>query len=57
MLTQLPDGFTAVVTGAIGAIGGAVIDALLVRPGRVIGVGRYAESDSFYDWAGEPVAW
>lgn len=57
MLAQLTDGFTAVDTGAIGAIGGAVIDALLVRPGRVIGVGRYAENDSFHDWAGEPVVW
>ncbi|MFP4137183.1 MAG: SDR family NAD(P)-dependent oxidoreductase [Halomonas sp.] len=42
MLAQLPDGFTAVVTGAGGGIGAAVIDALLAspRPGRVIGVGR-----------------
>jgi len=44
MLTQLPDGFTAVVTGAGGGIGSAVIDALLAssRPGRVVGVGRRA---------------
>ncbi|MDY7116934.1 SDR family NAD(P)-dependent oxidoreductase [Halomonas sp. SSL-5] len=44
MLAQLPDGFTAVITGAGGGIGGAVIDALLAspRPGRVIGVGRRA---------------
>ncbi|NAW35316.1 MULTISPECIES: hypothetical protein [Halomonas] len=57
MLGQLPEGFTALITGAGGSIVAAVVDALLVRPGRVIGVGRYAESDSFYDWAGEPVAW
>ncbi|MGE4533416.1 SDR family NAD(P)-dependent oxidoreductase [Halomonas sp.] len=46
MLTQLPDGFTAVVTGAGGGIGSAVIDALLAspRPGRVVGVGRRAPS-------------
>lgn len=42
MLSRLPDGFTALVTGASGGIGGAVIDALLEsdRPGRVIGVSR-----------------
>jgi len=50
MLTQLPDGFTAVVTGAGGGIGSAVIDALL-------GERTAEESGSFYDWAGEPVAW
>lgn len=42
MLPRLPHGFTALVTGASGGIGSAVIDALLAsdRPGRVIGVSR-----------------
>ncbi|MCL7940609.1 SDR family NAD(P)-dependent oxidoreductase [Halomonas sp. ATCH28] len=42
MLSRLPDGFTALVTGASGGIGRAVVDALLKsdRPGRVIGVSR-----------------
>lgn len=42
MLSRLPDDFTALVTGASGGIGSAVIDALLEsdRPGRVIGVSR-----------------
>jgi NAD(P)-dependent dehydrogenase (short-subunit alcohol dehydrogenase family) len=42
MLTRLPDGFTALVTGASGGIGSAVIEALLAspRPGRVIAVSR-----------------
>lgn len=44
MLPQLPDGFTALVTGVSGGIGGALIDALLEsdRPGRVYAVGRQA---------------
>ena len=42
MLAQLPDGFTALVTGASGGIGRAVVDTLLhsERPGRVIAVSR-----------------
>ncbi|MFO8045612.1 MAG: SDR family NAD(P)-dependent oxidoreductase [Halomonas sp.] len=42
MLTQLPEGFTTLVTGAGGGIGNAVVDALLASPrtGRVIGVSR-----------------
>ncbi|SFU41039.1 hypothetical protein SAMN04487955_10287 [Halomonas korlensis] len=38
MLTRLPDGFSALVLGASGGIGRAVIDALLAseRPGRVM---------------------
>ncbi|MDR5891464.1 MULTISPECIES: SDR family NAD(P)-dependent oxidoreductase [Halomonas] len=42
MLSQLPEGFTAVVTGAGGGIGAAVVQALLAssRPGRVIAVSR-----------------
>ncbi|MBB3191491.1 SDR family NAD(P)-dependent oxidoreductase [Halomonas cerina] len=44
MLPQLPDGFTALVTGASGGIGSALIDALLEsdRPGRVFAVSRHA---------------
>jgi len=44
MLGQLPEGFTALVTGAGGGIGAAVVDALLAspRPGRVIAVSREA---------------
>lgn len=46
MLTRLPDGFSALVLGASGGIGRAVIDALLAseRPGRVIGVSRQKTS-------------
>ncbi|MEQ6916732.1 SDR family NAD(P)-dependent oxidoreductase [Halomonas aquatica] len=42
MLSRLPDDFTAVVTGASGGIGSAVVEALLAsgRPGRVIAVSR-----------------
>lgn len=42
LLPQLPDGFTALVTGASGGIGDAVVKALLAspRPGRVLGVSR-----------------
>ncbi|QFU00901.1 C-factor [Halomonas sp. THAF5a] len=42
MLTRLPDDFTALVTGASGGIGSAVVEALLDsdRPGRVIAVSR-----------------
>ncbi|QEA39393.1 SDR family NAD(P)-dependent oxidoreductase [Pistricoccus aurantiacus] len=42
MLSRLPDDFTALVTGASGGIGSAVLDALLdsERPGRVIAVSR-----------------
>ncbi|TLF51913.1 SDR family NAD(P)-dependent oxidoreductase [Halomonas urmiana] len=42
MLTRLPDDFTAVITGASGGIGSAVVEALLGsdRPGRVIAVSR-----------------
>ncbi|MDR5901049.1 SDR family NAD(P)-dependent oxidoreductase [Halomonas icarae] len=42
MLPTLPSGFTALVTGASGGIGGALVEALLAdpRPGRVIAVGR-----------------
>lgn len=52
MLTRFPDSFTALVTGASGGIGGAIIDALLEsdRPGRVIGVSRHPlnrEDDRF----------
>jgi NAD(P)-dependent dehydrogenase (short-subunit alcohol dehydrogenase family) len=43
LLPQLPDGFTALVTGASGGIGDAVVKTLLAssRPGRVIGVSRH----------------
>ncbi|MBB3183175.1 NAD(P)-dependent dehydrogenase (short-subunit alcohol dehydrogenase family) [Halomonas fontilapidosi] len=46
MLSRLPDGFTALVTGASGGIGHAVVNALLEsdRPGRVIGVSRAGHS-------------
>lgn len=42
MLSQLPERYTAVVTGAAGGIGNAVTRALLAdgRPGRVIAVSR-----------------
>lgn len=42
MLPTLPPGFTALITGASGGIGGALVQALLAdpRPGRVIAVGR-----------------
>ncbi|WP_110693874.1 SDR family NAD(P)-dependent oxidoreductase [Salinicola halophyticus] len=42
MLQTLPDGFTAVITGAGGGIGQAVLNQLLKsdRPGRVIAVSR-----------------
>jgi len=42
MLTRLPDSFSALVLGASGGIGSAMIDALLAseRPGQVIGVSR-----------------
>ncbi|MDN3556406.1 SDR family NAD(P)-dependent oxidoreductase [Halomonas maura] len=44
MLPQLPDGFSALVTGASGGIGSALVDALLAspRPGRVLAVSRQA---------------
>lgn len=44
MLPQLPDGFTALVTGASGGIGTALVEALLAspRPGRVYAVSRRA---------------
>lgn len=43
MLRQLPDGFHALVTGASGGIGTALVDALLAspRPGRVHAVSRH----------------
>jgi len=43
MLEALPDDFTAVVTGAGGGIGRAVLDHLLAsdRPGRVLAVSRH----------------
>ncbi|MFY0989935.1 SDR family NAD(P)-dependent oxidoreductase [Halomonas sp. C05BenzN] len=43
MLPQLPDGFTALVTGASGGIGSAVVDTLLAseRPGRVLAASRH----------------
>lgn len=43
LLSQLPEGFTALVTGASGGIGDAVVETLLAspRPGRVIGVSRH----------------
>ncbi|WFM70282.1 SDR family NAD(P)-dependent oxidoreductase [Halomonas sp. CKK8] len=46
MLSRLPDGFTALVTGASGGIGRAVVDTLLEsdRPGRVVGVSRAGHS-------------
>ncbi|HSP56806.1 MAG TPA: SDR family NAD(P)-dependent oxidoreductase [Halomonas sp.] len=46
MLTRLPDGFSALVLGASGGIGRAVIDALLAseRPTRVIAVSRQKTS-------------
>jgi len=46
MLGQLPEGFTALITGAGGGIGAAVVDALLAspRPGRVIAVSRQPTS-------------
>lgn len=46
MLTRLPDGFSALVLGASGGIGRAMIDALLAseRPGHVIGVSRQKTS-------------
>ncbi|GHE20093.1 SDR family NAD(P)-dependent oxidoreductase [Halomonas urumqiensis] len=42
MLPHLPDGFTTVVTGASGGIGGAIIDALIAsgRPARIVAVSR-----------------
>lgn len=42
MLLRLPDDFTAVVTGASGGIGSAVVEALIEsgRPGRVIAISR-----------------
>ncbi|MDR5867550.1 SDR family NAD(P)-dependent oxidoreductase [Halomonas koreensis] len=42
MLPQLPDGFTALVTGASGGIGAALVDALLASPrlGRLHAVSR-----------------
>ncbi len=44
MLPQLPDGFTALVTGASGGIGSALVDALLTHPrlGRLHAVSREA---------------
>ncbi|MDT8878709.1 SDR family NAD(P)-dependent oxidoreductase [Halomonas saccharevitans] len=46
MLTRLPDDFTAVVTGASGGIGCAVVEALLAsdRPARVIAVSRHYQT-------------
>ncbi len=56
MLPTLPDAFTALVTGASGGIGSAVVDALLAshRPGRVIGVSR--DTTSRPDERYEPLA-
>ncbi|RTR00490.1 SDR family NAD(P)-dependent oxidoreductase [Halomonas nitroreducens] len=44
MLPQLPDGFSALVTGASGGIGTALVEKLLAspRPGRVYAVSRQA---------------
>lgn len=44
MLTQLPDDFSALVLGASGGIGHAVLEALLAsqRPQRIIAVSRHA---------------
>lgn len=48
MLTRLPDGFSALILGASGGIGRAMIDALLEsdRPTSVIGVSRQKTSHS-----------
>lgn len=56
MLAQLPEGFTALVTGAGGGIGAAVVEALLAspRPGRVIAVGRHPPA--FEDARHQPLA-
>lgn len=56
MLAQLPEGFTALVTGAGGGIGAAVVEALLAspRPGRVIAVGR--RPPAFEDARHQPLA-
>ncbi|SHF00907.1 NAD(P)-dependent dehydrogenase, short-chain alcohol dehydrogenase family [Modicisalibacter ilicicola DSM 19980] len=42
MLNQLPEGFTALVLGASGGIGHALLEALLAspRPGRIVAVSR-----------------
>ncbi|GEK46350.1 SDR family NAD(P)-dependent oxidoreductase [Bisbaumannia pacifica] len=62
MLANLPDGFTALVTGASGAIGGAVIRALLAdsRPARVIAVSRrpapHTLADARLTWVEAEVA-
>lgn len=44
MLAQLPDDFTALITGASGGIGHAILETLLAspRPGRIIAVSRRA---------------
>lgn len=44
MLAQLPDDFTALITGASGGIGHAMLETLLAspRPGRIIAVSRCA---------------
>lgn len=56
MFAQLPEGFTALVTGAGGGIGAAVVEALLAspRPGRVIAVGRHPPA--FEDARHQPLA-
>lgn len=62
MLANLPDDFTALVTGASGAIGRAVIRALLAspRPARVIAVSRrpapHALADARLTWVETDVA-